>query len=129
MKICSAMVVVLGVSALTSCSHYRSENQPLYQYSGVEQQIENYYNSNATEKDWECDQVQMGSIDKTKIVNQTSTQVRMAVTYYFNSFDLSPRQGGDQCQGFNTRIFTFDKGPGNQLTAVSMSGAQRGGGA
>jgi hypothetical protein len=53
----------------------------------------------------------------------------MAVTYYFMSSDLSPRQGGDQCRGFNTRIFTFDKGAGNQLTLESMSGAQRGGGA
>ena len=40
----------------------------------------------------------------------------MAVTYYFTSFDESPGRGGDQCQGFNTRFFTFDKGPGGQLS-------------
>ncbi len=50
----------------------------------------------------------------------------MAVTYYFSSFDESPGQGGNQCQGFNTRFFTFDKGPGGQLSLVSMSGPQRG---
>jgi hypothetical protein len=62
-------------------------------------------------------------------VSRTPSQVRMAVTYYFVSDDLSPDRGGNQCQGFNTRFFTFDKGPGGQLTLVKMSGPQRGGGA
>ena len=60
------------------------------------------------------------------MVSQSATQVRIAVTYYFQSSVLSPQQGGNQCQGFNTRFFTFDKGAGGQLSLVSMSGAQRG---
>ena len=39
---------------------------------------------------------------------------------------MSPGQGGNQCQGFNTRFFTFDKAPGGQLSLVLMSGPQRG---
>ena len=129
MKTHSAIVAVLGVSALTSCAYYKGENQPLHQYSGVEHQIESYYDDNATEDDWSCPEVDMNSIDKTKVVQESATQVRMAVTYYFVSDDLSPGQGGDRCQGFNTRFFTFDKGPGGQLSLVSMSGPQRRGGA
>ena len=124
-----ATVVGMGLTALAGCAHYRAENEPLYQYSGIEQQIKNYYNNNATEGDWSCPEVQMDSIDKTKVVQQSSTQVRMAVTYYFTSFDESPGRGGDRCQGFNTRFFTFDKGANNQLSLVSMTGSQRGGGA
>ena len=51
-------------------------------------------------------------------MNQSATQVRMAVTYYFQSSVLSPGQGGNQCQGFNTRFFTFDKGAGGGLSLV-----------
>ena len=50
----------------------------------------------------------------------------MAITYFFQSSTLSPGQGGNQCQGFNTRFFTFDKGSGGQLSLVKMSGPQRG---
>jgi hypothetical protein len=122
-------IAVLGITGLAGCAHYKAENEPLYQYSGIEQQIENYYNNNATEDDWVCNEVEMNGIDKTKIASRSSSQIKMAVTYYFNSFDESPGQGGNQCQGFNTRFFTFDVGPNNQLTLVSMSGPQRGGGA
>jgi hypothetical protein len=91
--------------------------------------MENFYDANATEEDWFCTEVQMDSIDKTQVVRRTASQVRMAVAYYFVSDDLSPGQGGNQCQGFNTRFFTFATGPSNQLTLVSMSGPQRNSGA
>ena len=51
----------------------------------------------------------------------------MAVTYYFESFDMAPGREGGRCEGFNTRFFIFNIGPNNQLTLVSMSGPQRGG--
>ena len=123
------IVAVLGLAVLGGCAHNRAENAPLYQYSGIQQQMENFYDTNATEEDWFCTEVQMDSIDKTKVVRRTASQVRMAVTYYFVSDDLSPGQGGNQCQGFNTRFFTFATGPNNQLTLVSMSGSQRNSGA
>jgi hypothetical protein len=123
------IVAVLGLAVLGGCAHNRAENAPLYQYSGIQQQMENFYDTNATEEDWFCTEVQMDSIDKTKVVRRTASQVRMAVTYYFVSDDLSPGQGGNQCQGFNTRFFTFATGPSNQLTLVSMSGSQRNSGA
>ena len=68
----------------------------------------------------------MNNIDKSQVVSQSATQIRVAVTYYFIVVRREPGRGGDQCQGFNTRFFTFDKGPGGQLSLVSMSGPQRG---
>ena len=68
----------------------------------------------------------MNTVHKSQMVSQSTTQVRIAVTYYFQSSVLSPRQGGNQGQGLNTRFFIFDTGPGGQLSLVSMSGARRG---
>ena len=121
-----AMIALLGCTAVAGCAHYKAENKPLSEYPGIQSQIENFYDANATEDDWVCDSPQMNTIDKSQVASQSATQVRIAVTYYFQSSVLSPRQGGNQCQGFNTRFFTFDKGPGGQLSLVSMSGAQRG---
>ena len=123
------IVAALGLAVLGGCAHDRAENEPLYQYSGIQQQMQNFYDANATEEDWFCIEVDMDSIDKTQVVSRTPSQVKMAVSYYFMSDDLSPRQGGDMCQGFNTRFFTFAAGPDNQLTLVSMSGPQRNSGA
>ena len=99
------------------------------EFPGIQGQIENFYDANATEDDWTCDSPQMNNIDKSQVVSQSLTQVRLAVTYYFQSSTLSPQQGGNQCQGFNTRFFTFAKGPGGGLSLTAMSGPQRGGGA
>jgi hypothetical protein len=122
--------VALALAALAGgCAEYKAENRPLAEFPGVQQQIQQYYDANATENDWACPEVDMDGIDKTKVVRQSATQVRMAVTYYFVSDDDSARRSGDECQGFNTRFFTFDKGPGGQLSLVSMTGPQRGGGA
>jgi hypothetical protein len=120
---------LVGLTTLAGCAHYQAENKPLTEFPGIQSQIENFYDANATEDDWVCDSPQMNTIDKSQVVSQSATQVRMAVTYYFQSSVLSPGQGGNLCQGFNTRFFTFDKGPGGQLTLVKMSGPQRGGGA
>ena len=116
----------LAFLALAGCAAYKAENPALTQYPGIKSQIENFYDANATENDWTCDSPQLNTIDKSQVVGQSANQVRIAVTYYFQSSVLSPRQGGNQCQGFNTRFFTFDKGAGGQLSLVSMSGPQRG---
>jgi hypothetical protein len=120
---------LVGLTTLAGCAYYQAENKPLTEFPGIQSQIENFYDANATEGDWFCTEVDMDSIDKTQVVRRTASQVRMAVTYYFVSDDLSPGQGGNQCQGFNTRFFTFATGPSNQLTLVSMSGPQRNSGA
>jgi hypothetical protein len=122
----AAALAGLCLAALAGCAHQQAENPALSQYPGIQAQIESFYNNNATEDDWTCNEVEMQNIDKSQVVSQSPTQVRVAATYYFTSFDESPGQGGDQCQGFNTRFFTFDKGPGGQLSLMSMSGAQRG---
>ena len=125
----SLRACLLGATSLTllaGCAHWRAENRDLQEFPGIQSQIENFYNNNATEDDWSCPEVQMGNIDKSKVIQQTASQVKIAVNYYFSSFDESPGRGGNMCQGFNTRFFTFDRGPGGQLTLVSMSGAQRG---
>ena len=120
------MIGTLAFVLLAGCAEYKAQNPALTEYPGIQSQIENFYDANATEDDWFCDSPQMNTIDKSQIVNQSATQVRIAVTYYFTSFDESPGRGGEQCRGFNTRFFTFDKGAGGQLSLVSMSVAQRG---
>src|SRR5262245_59318989 len=104
-----ATVVAAAALGLASCAASQKQNQDLTEYPGVQSQIESFYNDNATEDDWFCDEVEMDTIDKSKVVQQSATQLTMAVTYYFTSFDESPGRGGEQCQGFNTRFFTFDK--------------------
>ncbi|MFO1071436.1 MAG: hypothetical protein U1E17_01765 [Geminicoccaceae bacterium] len=108
----------------TSCAHYKAENKPLYAYPGIQAQIENYYDDNAVEDDWECTDVQMDNINDSKVVKDTGSQVKIAVNYYFSSADESQRQGGNQCQGFETRYFTFDKSANGQLTLTGMSGSK-----
>jgi hypothetical protein len=114
---------LLAFTTCTGCAEYRAENPALTRYPGIQSQIENFYDANATEGDWTCDSPEMNTIDKSQVVGQSPTQVRIAVTYYFQSSDLSTRQGG--CQGFNTRFFTFDRGADGSLTLASMSGPQR----
>ena len=123
------MVALVGCTVLAGCAAYKAENPALTEHPGIKSQIQNFYDANATEDDWTCDEVQLDTIDKSRVVSQSSRQLVVAVTYYFTSFDESPGRGGEQCQGFNTRFFTFDKGGGGQLSLVSMSGPQRGGGA
>ena len=117
----------LALVALTGCAASKADNPALTEYPGIQSQIENFYDANATEDDWACDSPQMQGIDQSKVVGQTATQVRMAIAYYFRSTALQEGQGADYCQGFNTRFFTFDKEPGGQLSLVKMSGPQRGG--
>jgi hypothetical protein len=123
------MQKILLVAALTvgvgACAEYRRENAPLSEFAGIQPQIQGFYDDNATEEDWTCDEVQMDTIDESQVVGQTASQVRLAVHYYFSSFDESPGRGGNRCQGFDTRFFTFDRGADGSLTLVSMSGPQR----
>lgn len=120
-----AMMLTVAALSLAGCAHSQKENQALTQFPGAQAQIQSFYDDNATEDDWFCNEVEMDTIDKTQVVSQTDSQVRMAVTYYFTSFDESPGRGGNQCQGFNTRFFTFDRSSSGGLSLVSMSGAQR----
>ena len=119
-------VAVIGFTALAAgCAASKAENKPLTEFPGIQGQIENFYNANATEEDWTCNSPEIETIDKSQVVNQSSTQVRIAVTYYFQSSILQGRDA-QRCQGFNTRFFTFDRGAGGQLSLASMSGPQRG---
>ena len=120
------LALCAAAAVLTSCAEYKSENPALTAYPSIQAQIQSFYDQNATEDDWVCNEVQLDTIDKSKVARQTATQVVIAVTYYFTSFDESPQRGGNQCQGFNTRFFTFDKGAGSQLSLASMTGPQRG---
>ena len=123
------MISCLAFVTLAGCAEYKAENPALTEYPGIQSQIENFYYANAIEDDWACDSPQMQAIDRSEVVGQAASQVRMAIAYYFRSTALQEGQGADYCQGFNTRFFTFDKGPGGQLSLVKMSGPQRGGGA
>jgi hypothetical protein len=124
---CSGVLLATAaLLALAGCAHQQAENPALSEFPTIQGQIESFYNDNATEDDWTCTEVEMNNIDKSQVVTQSAQQVRVAVTYYFTSFDESPGRGGNLCQGFNTRFFTFDKGAGGQLSLVSMSGPQRG---
>jgi hypothetical protein len=121
-----SVAALAGLAALAGCAHQRAQDPALSEYPGIQAQIESFYNNNATEDDWTCNEVEMNNIDKSQVVSQSAQQVRVAVTYNFSSFDESPGQGGNQCQGFNTRFFIFNKSPSGQLALVSMSGPQRG---
>ena len=123
------MISCLAFVTLAGCAEYKAENPALTEYPGIQSQIENFYDANAIVDDWACDSPQMQAIDRSDVVGQTASQVRMAIAYYFRSTALQEGQGADYCQGFNTRFFTFDKGSGGQLSLVKMSGPQRGGGA
>ena len=123
------IISCLAFVTLAGCAEYKAENPALTEYPGIQSQIENFYDANAIEDDWACDSPQMQAIDRSEVVGQTASQVRMAIAYYFRSTALQEGQGADYCQGFNTRFFTFDKGSGGQLSLVKMSGPQRGGGA
>lgn len=118
------IIWVAAMLSLSGCATYKNDNKPLSEFPGIQSQIMNYYDNNATEEDWYCDAVQMQTIDDSKVTNQSPTQVKMAVTYYFTSLDEEPGRGGEHCQGFNTRFFTFDRSAGG-LTLASMSGPQR----
>ena len=120
------MISCLAFVTLAGCAEYKAENPALTEYPGIQSQIENFYDANAIEDDWACDSPQMQAIDRSEVVGQTASQVRMAIAYYFRSTALQEGQGADYCQGFNTRFFTFDKGSGGQLSLVKMSGPQRG---
>ncbi len=119
------IVLVAAILSVGGCATYRKDNQPLQEYPGIQSQIETYYDANATEDDWVCDSVEMETIDDSKVVNQSPTQVKMAVTYYFKAFAAEPGRGGDYCQGFNTRFFTFDRKADGGLRLASMSGPQQ----
>ena len=122
----AGLFACLTLLGLTGCAEYRAENPALMAYPGIKDQIQQFYDDKATEDDWVCNEVELETIDKSKVVAQNADQLKIAVTYYFTSFDLGPFQGGNLCQGFNTRFFTFNKGAGGQLSLVSMSGPQRG---
>lgn len=122
----SFLVLLVGLVTLGACAQYKAENPALQSYPGIQSQIQGFYDDNATEDDWTCNEVQLDTIDKSQVVSQNAEQVVIAVTYYFSSFDESPGSGGNQCQGFNTRFFTFNKGLGGQLSLATMSGPQRG---
>lgn len=118
---------LLALSALAGCAAQQAQNGAIEQYPSMKQQIETLYNVNATEEDWFCPEVDIASIDKSQVVSETPTQVKVAVTYNFEPSAGEPHGLGDHCRGFGTRYFTFDKGAGGQLSLVSMSGAQRSG--
>jgi hypothetical protein len=99
------------------------ETAALSAHPGASEQITAYYNANAVERDWSCDNVQMDGITRARVVSETSTGVVIAFQYVFQSIDQGmPGHGG--CEGFGSRVATFDKGPGG-VTLVSMTGEQR----
>ena len=59
------MIGCLAFVVLAGCAEYRAENPALTQYPGIQSQIENFYDANATEDDWVCDTPQMNTIDKS----------------------------------------------------------------
>ena len=119
-------IACAALALLAGCAEYKAENPALEAHPGIQSQIQGFYDDNATEDDWVCTEVDLQTIDKSKVVSENAEQLVIAVTYFFTSDDLSPGRGGNQCQGFNTRFFTFNKGPGGQLSLASMSGPQRG---
>ena len=120
------MIGCLAFVALAGCAEYKAENPALTEYPGIQSQIENFYDANATEDDWVCDSPQMNTIDKSQVVEPVGDPGPDRGHLLLPVERPARDRAANQCQGFNTRFFTFDKGPGGQLSLVSMSGAQRG---
>jgi hypothetical protein len=119
------MAIGLAGTILSCCAGGQMPGEdlgPLAQYPGSQLQIENYYDDNAVESDWDCTEVQMDAITRAKVVREDATNLVVAVHYDFQPADGGT--GGARCQGFHTRIFTFSKA-GSGLTLESMSGEQR----
>ena len=92
----------------------------LARYPGAEQQIRALYESKAQERNYSCDQVDMGTITRVKAVTDTPTELRLNINYTFSSEALSPRQSEGCNNQFNTRIVTFAKKDGAlQLTGMT----------
>jgi hypothetical protein len=120
-----SFVLLAGCCGLAACAAYRTENEPLQAHAGIQRQIQDYYDANAVETDWNCPEVQMDNINASKVVSETPSQLKIAVSYHFSSFDDARRAGINECKGFETRYFTFDKAADGRLTLSSMSGERR----
>ena len=46
------MISSLAFVTLAGCAEYKAENPALTEYPGIQWQIENFYDANATEDDW-----------------------------------------------------------------------------
>ena len=44
-----AAALLIGLVLLAGCASYHAENQPLTEFPGIQSQIENFYDANATE--------------------------------------------------------------------------------
>ena len=88
------IMLAAAMLSMAGCATYKNDNKPLYEYPGIQSQIENYYDDNATEDDWVCGAVQMDTIDDSKVVAQSPTQVKMAITYFFTAFAPDPLRLG-----------------------------------
>ena len=74
------LIMTVAALSLAGCAHSQKENPALAEFPGAQGQIENFYNDNATEDDWSCPEVQMDTIDQSKVVSQANNQVRMGTT-------------------------------------------------
>ena len=86
----------LGLAVLLSAcaaeqQMVRAELGPLAQYPAAQQQIMNFYDNNATEDDWTCNEVQMNTITRARTVSETTDTLKVAVTYEFQESDSSGR--------------------------------------
>jgi hypothetical protein len=120
----SFLVVMSGLLlALTGCAANREAATLLDQYPGVQQQIAQYYNANASEEGFGCNAVTLDNITHAKVVRETSSQLVLAINYFFIS-EFGGGRLGPGCEGFGTRIFTFDRANGG-YSLVGMTGEQR----
>jgi hypothetical protein len=120
-----SLPLILAGAALAGCAGGQMLGQdlgPLAQFPAAQQQIKEFYDDNAVESDWQCTEVEMNDITRAKVASETASTMVVAVHYEFQESDVAPR--GGECQGFNTRFFTFSRAGGG-LTLEKMSGEQR----
>ena len=106
------MISCLAFVALAGCAEYKAENPALTEYPGIQSQIENFYDANATEDDWACDSPQMNRHRQVQVVSQSATQVRMAVTYYFQSSGAAGGAGRQLVPGLQHPLLHLRQGVG-----------------
>src|SRR3954471_20833593 len=111
-----SLITWLMLAALAGCADYKAENPALAAYPGIKDQIQQFYDNSATEDDWACDEVELDTIDKSRVISQNTSQVKIAVTYYFTSFDQMPSAAAT-----NARASTRASSPSTRVPAASSA--------
>jgi hypothetical protein len=111
------VLIALAVSACTTAP------SDLTGFPGTEPQIRAFYEARAFERGATCPQPFIRDITRTEEVSDDGRLLVLRVDYAFD-IRLRSSRFGNRCQGFGSRLFTFERVDG-ELRIREMSGEQR----